>query len=121
MPDPSVKYHVPTVGLESMPFQPEQILAGDPVPSALITWQPDADKLKRAGIWESTPGTFDYKQEPDEMSAFVFISGSAVITPEGQEPMECGPGDVTLFPAGTNTVWEVRESIRVFYHVDSAV
>lgn len=117
MAEPSIKMHAPTEELEAMPFKPEQILEGHPVPNGNVIWRRGETK-SRNGIWEHGPGKSDYHQTPEEVSAFVFLSGAATVTPEGYDPIEVGPGDVVFFPEGTTTVWDVRETIRVFYHVD---
>jgi uncharacterized cupin superfamily protein len=118
MPEPSVKMNVLTEQLEDMPFPPEQILEGNPVPKGNVMWKKGETK-SRNGIWEHPPGKSDYHQTPEEISAFVFLAGDATITTDDNpEGLVVAPGDVVYFPAGTTSVWDVRETIRVFYHVD---
>jgi uncharacterized protein len=103
--------------LPSLPFAPEQIIAGSPDASGVVLWQPDDASLSRTGVWGCEPGVFDYKQEPNEMSSFAFFSGRASITAAGHDAIEVSAGDVIHLPEGTDSRWDVTETIRTFYCV----
>ncbi|GAA0953452.1 cupin domain-containing protein [Nonomuraea longicatena] len=93
------------VRLTPAELDPAQIVAGDPVTSAL-------DLGNGRGIWEITPGVVT-DVETDEL--FVVLSGRATIAVEGGTTIEVGPGDVALLAEGAKTTWIVHETLRKVY------
>lgn len=102
--------------LDPWPLPEEQVLGGDPQASGKLIWQSDDGTLAN-GIWECTPGSFDYTHADE--TAWV-LAGSGTITPEGGEPIEITPGDVVFFPAGTKTRWNIAETVRKSFHLHAA-
>jgi uncharacterized protein len=102
--------------LDPLPLDPSQILDGDPQASATILWKSE-DGRQCNGIWECTPGVFDYVHT-DETGCLV--QGRVTVTPEGGEPMELGAGDVVFFPEGSRTRWEVHETVRKAFHLHAS-
>jgi len=107
---------VVTAKLDPWPLEASQIVAGSPQASGTILWK-SADSTLANGIWECTPGTFDW-QHADE--TLCVVAGRATIAPEGGEPFEIGPGSVAFFPAGTRTRWTIHETIRKAFHLHAA-
>ena len=102
--------------LDPFPVPAEWVIEGNPQGSAVILWK-SADGKQCNGIWECTPGTFNWIHT-DETATLV--SGRVTVTPEGGEPFEIAAGDVVFFPEGTKTRWEVHETVRKAFHLHAA-
>jgi uncharacterized cupin superfamily protein len=102
--------------LDPFPLDPSQIVEGDPQASATILWKSE-DGKQCNGIWECTPGVFDYVHT-DETACLV--QGRVTVTPEGGEPVEIGAGDIVFFPEGSRTRWHVRETVRKAFHLHAS-
>jgi uncharacterized protein len=108
--------HVPSAQLDSWPIPAEQIVEGAPQASGTILWKSD-DGTLASGIWECTPGTFDWTHA-DETACIV--EGRVTVTPEGGEAFELVPGDAVFFPEGTRTRWMVTQKLRKAFHLHAA-
>lgn len=105
--------NVESASLDPMPLPAEQITKGEPEASGTILWVSGDGKLAN-GIWECTPGEFDYVHADETATV---IRGRATVTPEGGEAIVLEAGDVAFFPAGTKTKWRVEETIRKTFHL----
>jgi uncharacterized cupin superfamily protein len=112
----AVTQRVSEARLEPMPIPAEWVLEGDPQASAVLLWR-SADGKQANGIWECTPGTFNWVHT-DETATLV--AGRVTVTPEGGEPIEIQAGDVVFFPEGTKTQWQVHETVRKAFHLHAA-
>lgn len=61
------------------------------------------------GLWDHTVGTSTHTEE-DEV--FVIVSGSVIVTEDGEEPITFGPGDIGILRSGARTTWSVTEALR---------
>ena len=111
-----VNQNVSQAKLDAFPVPADWIIEGDPQGSAAILWK-SADGRQCNGIWECTPGTFDWIHT-DETA--MLVAGRVTVTPEGGEPFEIAAGDVVFFPEGTKTRWQVHETVRKAFHLHAA-
>jgi len=66
-----------------------------------------------AGIWTCTPGPSRWTLGTNE---FVHVlAGRMLVTPDGSDPVEIGPGDTMLFPRGWAGTWDITEALRKLY------
>ena len=112
----AVKQRVSEAKLDAMPIDPSQVIEGSPQASGTILWK-SADGKQCNGIWECTPGTFNWIHT-DETSTLV--AGRVTVTPEGGKPIELSAGDVAFFPEGTKTRWQVHDTVRKSFHLHAA-
>ena len=111
-----VKQKVSEAKLDPMPLDPAHIVEGSPEATAAILWK-SADGKQCNGIWQCTPGTFDWTHM-DETATIV--AGRVTVTPEGGSPIEIAAGDVAFFPEGTKTRWQVHETVRKSFHLHAS-
>src|SRR5699024_3396862 len=76
--------------------------------ASVTTW---AENGMKVGIWECTPGAFNSSRE-GFTEICTILSGRVTLEVEGEEPMEFGPGDIMVTPAGWKGVWRVHETVR---------
>ena len=82
--------------------------------AALVVWS--APEGVETGIWEATPGRFGATRDGYHEVCQI-LSGRATLAPTGGEPVQIGPGDTLVTPAGWTGVWEVHETLRKTYVV----
>ena len=80
--------------------------------------RPGADALAHADVaswpvWEKEVSTFDWRYGDSETC--LVLEGRVRVTPRDGKPVELGAGDLVVFPAGMECVWEVLEPIRKHY------
>ncbi|MCY3923488.1 MAG: cupin domain-containing protein [Chloroflexi bacterium] len=102
--------------LDPMPIPAEWVLEGDPQASGTLLWK-SADGRQANGIWECTPGTFEWTHTDETATV---VAGRATVTPEAEAPMEVAAGDIAFFPEGAKTRWQVHETIRKSFHLHAA-
>jgi uncharacterized protein len=107
---------VATAALEPWPIASDQVLDGDPQASGTVLWK-SADSTLASGVWECTPGTFDWVHADETLCV---VEGRATITPAEGQSFDIRPGSVAFFPEGTKTRWQVHETIRKAFHLHSA-
>ncbi|MFB7248892.1 hypothetical protein CW362_30140 [Streptomyces populi] len=95
---------------------PGEVLAGDPVMSTAVLWASPDRKVVR-GVWNCEPGRFTWEFPRNE--TLVVVRGSARVQVEGGPELTLSPGDMAAFRAGDRTVWEVTESLRKVFFIDS--
>lgn len=107
--------------LDDSPLDSSQLVGDPPQVRALALH--DSDSLL-VGVWQHGVGE-STDVEADEV--FVVLSGRATIEFDDAEsidaePIDCGPGDVVMLPAGARTRWTVHETLRKIYVIrpDSA-
>lgn len=64
-------------------------------------------------IWTKGISEFDWEYEQQETC--YIIEGSAIITPEGGEPIMITSGDMVVFPRGMKCVWKVTQTMKKHY------
>ncbi|PDQ34676.1 MAG: hypothetical protein B5766_10145 [Candidatus Lumbricidophila eiseniae] len=85
---------------------------------ALLTVWADQQLGAEAGVWEAEPGTFS-AHRADYHEICLVLSGSAVLTEDGQPPIQVSAGDLFVTPAGWRGTWTVQETLRkVFVVID---
>lgn len=68
-----------------------------------------------SGTWQATPGTYHASYTDYE---FVhMISGRIVITPDGGESVEVGPGDAFVVEADFKGTWKIIEPVTKHFVV----
>ncbi|WP_264210422.1 cupin domain-containing protein [Leisingera thetidis] len=82
--------------------------AGSPSMRTWIEYSSEDESLI-SGWWEATPGT--YHATYDDWEFVHMIEGRIVITAEGEEPGEVGPGDAFVIEAGFKGTWEIKENV----------
>ncbi|MGZ9811000.1 cupin domain-containing protein [Pseudoroseicyclus sp. H15] len=81
---------------------PDRLIAGDPV---VTTWSLEEAGDLYAGLWQCTPGK--WRIVYDEWEYFRVLEGLSIVTEEGGEPLQMGPGDSLILRPGFTGTWEV--------------
>lgn len=87
--------------------------SGDPQVSARVLARDPASGTE-VGVWACTPGGWPVKSRIDTEIAHI-LSGRVVITDDGGERHELGPGDAIVLPVGWSGRWDVLEDTRKLY------
>jgi uncharacterized cupin superfamily protein len=104
-------FDLSTVEPEAGAPAPDRLISGDPV---FRTWNvEEADGGIYAGIWEATPGK--WRIVYDEWEYFHVLTGRSIVTEEGGEARELGPGDRMILRPGFRGTWEVIDTTRKDY------
>jgi uncharacterized protein len=94
--------------LPSAPINPDWVQAGTPEASCLLlTNSPDEGLL--TGVWECTPGRFSWHFGCDEVIVVLQGSGRVWV---GDVEHQLVPGATVFFPIGTDSTWEIDETLR---------
>ena len=75
----------------------------------------DGAGANRTGLWECSPGRFE--RQLVEAEVMHILAGACSFTPTGGEALEIAAGDTLFFPARTEGVWDVRQTLRKVYVV----
>lgn len=103
----------PALPWPDMPINPEWIGEGNPVAKGTILVQSE-DKKLCSGVWECTPGKFQWQFTWDEFARI--FEGEVTIREEGGKTYTLGAGDIVHFPIGLKTHWHVKSTVRkVFF------
>lgn len=70
----------------------------------------DADSPTQAGVWECTPGVFDYTFPDHELCKIV--SGDVVLTDPQGHSRRLGPGTILITQRGDTLTWDIRQTVR---------
>ncbi|MBY6048603.1 cupin domain-containing protein [Vannielia litorea] len=89
---------------------PDRVISGAP---RFRTWNVEERDGLYAGVWEATPGKWMISYEEWEYCRI--LSGRSVLSEEGGEAVEVGPGDSFLLRPGFKGTWEVLETTRKDY------
>ncbi len=102
--------------LDAWPIPAEQVLDGDPQARGALLRQ-STDKRLANGVWECTPGSFLWDYTWDET---IFVrEGAFTITDQNGATTSVGSGDLIFVPSGTQSTWEITETVRKFFHFRS--
>ena len=99
--------------LQDMPIDPSWIKEGNPVARGTVVAQSE-DKKVSSGLWSCEPGKFEWVFSWDE---FVHVmEGEVDITEENTGNLiTLRSGDMTHFPRGMKTYWNVKQAVRKFF------
>ncbi|ACK68170.1 protein of unknown function DUF861 cupin_3 [Rippkaea orientalis PCC 8801] len=83
-----------------------------------IEHQPSIKRLEELGvsrwpIWSKEVSEFPWTY--DDAETCYFLEGEVVVTPDGEEPVTMGQGDLVTFPAGMSCTWTIRRDVRKHY------
>ncbi|MEM7793247.1 MAG: cupin domain-containing protein [Cyanobacteria bacterium P01_C01_bin.118] len=83
-----------------------------------INHQPSQSELDNIGIfswpiWEKEASEFPWHY--DEAETCYLLEGKVTITPNGEEPVTIGKGDLVTFPAGMSCTWHIKVAVRKHY------
>ena len=107
----SIVFDFSSVEAEEGAPPPDRVISGSP---RFRTWNlEEASGGLYAGVWEATPGK--WRIEYDEWEYFHILSGRSVVTEDGGEPVELGPGSRMVLRPGFKGSWEVVETTRKDY------
>lgn len=107
--------------LEPWPFEGTasnyKIVSGNPRASGRFDLG-TANGQHRMGIWSCSEGIFTCTEQGDELQTI--ISGRLILTDEGGESIECGPGDSIFTRKGERVTWDIKEAVtKVFFTYNS--
>ena len=100
------------VPLDPWPIPADQVRAGQPTARGAVIARSD-DRRTLTGIWECTPGTFDWSYSWDE--TITVLAGRVTIADEGGATRGFKAGDVVRFPVGLRATWTVHETVRKMF------
>lgn len=69
--------------------------------------------VRKWGIWTKEVSSFPWHY--DEQETCYILEGDVIVTPQNQEPVRFGKGDLVTFPQGMSCVWDIRQPVRKHY------
>jgi uncharacterized cupin superfamily protein len=91
-----------------------KVLDGDPVHSGRFDLG-GFGKRTMVGVWECTPGRFEYTYPGDEICTL--LAGRIQVVDEDGRSHEYGAGDTFYTRKGEVAIWTVLESVRKIFHI----
>ncbi|MFD1704362.1 cupin domain-containing protein [Methylopila henanensis] len=107
--EPAMRLHRlggPTAPFEDSAPPPELVVEGEPRFRTTVHYEAPDGRLF-AGVWAATPGA--WRVAYDEWEWCRLRSGRCVLTPDGGEAQEYGPGAAIVIEPGFTGVWAVLE------------
>ena len=105
-------------GLEAWPAMSElpfiKILEGDPQHQGRFDHGGFTSRIQ-VGIWECTPGKFEYTYPGDEICTL--LAGRITVTDADGKAHDFSAGDSFFTVAGETVTWEVHETIRKVFNI----
>ncbi|MBC7188042.1 MAG: cupin domain-containing protein [Calditrichaeota bacterium] len=83
-----------------------------------VTHNPPPETLEKLGVKEWPIWTKEASEFPwfyDEQETCYFLEGEVTVTPEGEEPVKIGKGDLVVFPQGMSCTWKIHKDVRKHY------
>ena len=102
--------------LVSWALPADWVLEGTPDARGAVISRSDDSRIIR-GVWECTPGRFNWVFNYDE--TLVVVSGRATVELDTGEHLELEPGVMAFFGRGHDSTWTVHETLRKGFHADS--
>lgn len=86
-----------------------------------IERQPNQERLSQLGvdrwpIWTKEVSEFPWTYDSQETC--YFLAGEVIVTPDGDQPVQVGKGDLVTFPAGMSCTWNIKSDVRKHYQFD---
>ena len=69
--------------------------------------------IKNLPIWTREVSFFDWTYDDQETCSL--LEGEVTVTPDGEEPLKFGAGDLVVFPAGMDCRWDIHKAVRKHY------
>lgn len=66
--------------------------------------------------WSKEVSIFPWSYDSTETC--YFLEGEVIVTPEGEEPVKIGKGDLVTFPVGMTCTWDIRRPVKKHYRFD---
>lgn len=70
-------------------------------------------KVKSWPIWEKEVSEFSW--EYDDTETCYILEGDVVVTPENDNPVSFGKGDLVIFSKGLVCTWKIKKAVRKHY------
>lgn len=83
-----------------------------------IERQPSPEQLHALGVFQWpvwTKAASEFSWIYAESETCYFLSGDVVVTPDGEEPVQMGKGDLVTFPAHLSCTWEILQDVEKHY------
>ena len=64
-------------------------------------------------VW--TKGVSEFDWEYDQQETCYILEGQVIVTPDGDEGVAIGPGDLVTFPKGMSCSWKITQPIKKHY------
>ena len=103
---------VPWPLLEDLPFV--KVLEGSPVHSGRFDVGGFGIRTS-AGVWECTPGSFEYTYPGDEICTL--LTGKISLIDENGRNHDYKAGDTFYMRKGEVATWTVKETVRKIFHI----
>lgn len=86
-----------------------------------IERNPSSERLAALGVarwptWSKEVSIFPWSY--DSAETCYFLEGEVVVTPDGEEPVQVGKGDLVVFPTGMTCTWDIRRPVDKYYRFD---
>ena len=86
-----------------------------------VEHQPSQERLNQLGvkcwpIWAREVSEFPWTY--DSAETCYFLEGEVIVTPDGEQPVQVGKGDLVTFPTGMSCTWQIRKAVRKHYQFD---
>ncbi len=83
-----------------------------------IERNPNEKRLEELGvsdwpIWTKEVSEFPWSYDAQETC--YFLEGDVIVTPDGEEPVEMGEGDLVTFPKGMSCTWNIGKDVKKHY------
>ncbi len=69
--------------------------------------------IKSWPIWTCEESSFDWTY--DDKETCLLLEGEVTVTPDGGDPVKFSAGDLVVFPAGMDCIWDVHKAVRKHY------
>jgi hypothetical protein len=74
-----------------------------------------ADEDLESGVWQCTPGR--WRRQVKKAEFCHFLAGRCSFTPDDGTTIEIAAGDSLFFPANSEGMWDVKETVRKVFVV----
>jgi uncharacterized cupin superfamily protein len=86
-----------------------------------IERNPGQKRLEELGvsgwpIWTKEVSEFPWSYDAQETC--YFLEGDVVVTPDGEDPVKMGKGDLVIFPKGMSCTWNIGKDVKKHYQFE---
>ena len=67
-------------------------------------------------IWTKEASEFPWSYDAQETC--YFLEGDVIVTPDGEEPVNMGKGDLVTFPKGMSCTWNIGKDVKKHYQFE---